>query len=80
MRFDEVAKIITGKTTARAQDAIAWIQRLCSSMNVPSLSSIGVGSENFPDIAAKARRASSMKGNPIVLTDEELAEILERAK
>jgi alcohol dehydrogenase class IV len=80
IRFDEVAKIITGRATARAQDAIAWIQGLCSSMNVPSLSSIGIGSESFSDIAAKARRASSMKGNPIVLTDEELAEILERAK
>jgi alcohol dehydrogenase class IV len=79
-RFDEVAKIITGKPTARAQDSIAWIQELCAFMKVPSLFSIGISQENFPAIVTKARRASSMRGNPIVLTDDELTEILERAK
>lgn len=72
--------VVTGKPTARAQDSIAWIQELCAFMKVPSLFSIGISQENFPAIVAKARRASSMRGNPIVLTDDELTEILERAK
>jgi alcohol dehydrogenase class IV len=79
-RFDEVARIITGKTSARADDAIDWIHELCSHMNVRPLSLIGVGQEHFPDIVAKARGASSMKGNPIVLTDEELTQILVKAR
>ncbi|HVN71162.1 MAG TPA: iron-containing alcohol dehydrogenase [Desulfomonilia bacterium] len=79
-RFNEVAKIITGKSSARAEDAIAWISELCSHMKVPHLSFIGIKEEQFPAIVAKAQRASSMKGNPIVLTDEELTQILERAK
>ena len=78
-RFDEVAQIITGRTYARGQDAIDWIHELCSHMRVPPLSFIGIRQEHFPGIVAKARRASSMKGNPIVLTDEELMAILEKA-
>ncbi len=33
-RFDDVARIITGKTSARADDAIDWIHELCSHMKV----------------------------------------------
>jgi alcohol dehydrogenase class IV len=80
MRFDEVARIITGKTSARADDAIDWIHKLCSYMKVQPLSLIGIRQEFFPDIVAKAGRASSMKGNPIVLTDEELTQILVNAR
>ena len=78
-RFDDVARIITGKSSARADDAIDWIQELCSHMKVQPLSLIGIKQEYFGDIVAKARRASSMKGNPIVLTDEELTQILVNA-
>jgi alcohol dehydrogenase class IV len=48
-------------------------------MKVPPLSFIGIRQEHFSGIVAKARHASSMKGNPIVLTDEELMAILEKA-
>ena len=34
---------------------------------------------HIPALVAKAKLASSMKGNPIVLSDEELTEIAERA-
>ncbi|MGD0211562.1 MAG: hypothetical protein ABSC14_11350, partial [Desulfomonilia bacterium] len=70
---------ITGITYARAGDAIDWIHELCSHMKVPPLSFIGIRQEHFSGIVAKARHASSMKGNPIVLTDEELMAILEKA-
>jgi alcohol dehydrogenase class IV len=43
---------------------------------IPSLASFGVRAEHFADIAAKAKRASSMKGNPIDLTDDELIQVL----
>ncbi len=79
-RFDDVARIITGKASALADDAIDWIHELCSRMNVQGLSLIGISQEYFPEIVVKASRASSMKGNPIVLTDEELTQILVNAK
>ncbi|HPI92869.1 MAG TPA: iron-containing alcohol dehydrogenase [Deltaproteobacteria bacterium] len=78
-RFEEVARIMTGNPEARADDGITWLRELCSHMKVPPLSEIGIEEDVYPELISGARRASSMKGNPIVLTDEELDEILHRA-
>lgn len=75
-RYTEVAQIITGSPSATALDGAAWIEALVTSIGVPGLSAYGVTAEHLPVIAEKAKNASSMKGNPIVLTPEELLEIL----
>lgn len=46
---------------------------------MPPLGSYGMTSADIPNIVAKAAVASSMKGNPIALTTDELSEILARA-
>ena len=38
--------------------------------------SFGITEEHLPAIAAQAQKASSMRGNPVPLTAEELIEIL----
>ncbi|MBN1311666.1 MAG: iron-containing alcohol dehydrogenase [Anaerolineae bacterium] len=78
-RFDTVAQLLTGKPSATADEGVAWIQALCVELSVPSLSRFGLESSMFPAVMAAARKASSMKGNAISLTDEELAAILEKA-
>jgi len=78
-RFHEVARIITDEPDARALDGVAYVQKLCSQLNVPPLSVYGIKDVEFPSIVAKSRKASSMQGNPIALTEEELAEILRKA-
>jgi alcohol dehydrogenase class IV len=78
-RYDEVAQLVTAMGTARAADGVAWIQDLCQALNVPPLSDFGLTEDDFPMVVEKARNASSMKGNPILLTDEELIEILRKA-
>ena len=78
-RFDEVAQILTGKDTARAADGVTWVQDLCIDLEIPPLSDFGLIEDDFPTVVENARNASSMKGNPIVLTDEELTDILRRA-
>jgi len=79
MRYDEIARILTGNSDAVAQDGVTWIQELCQKLKVPGLSSIGLKQEAIPDIVEKARRASSMKGNPVELTMEELSLILKNS-
>lgn len=79
-RLEDVAKILTGNPAARAEDGIGWLKELCAHMEVPRLGQIGIGMDRHPEIVTAAMRASSMKGNPIVLTDEELDEILQRAQ
>ncbi|MBN1506474.1 MAG: iron-containing alcohol dehydrogenase [Sedimentisphaerales bacterium] len=78
-RFDEVARILTGKTSAKTSDAVAWIQELCAEFSLPGLGTYGLSPADLPAIAAQAKKASSMKGNPIELHDDELLEILEAA-
>ena len=78
-RYDEVARLITGLSAARAADGIVWVQKLCLKLQVQPLAAYGIKEKDFADIVAKSRKASSMKGNPIELTKEELLEILHKA-
>jgi len=78
-KFDDVARLLTGKSTATASDGVDWIQSLCSKLSVPSLADFGLTEADFPAAVEKAQRASSMKGNPIELTAAELLDVLCRA-
>jgi alcohol dehydrogenase class IV len=78
-RFDQVARLLTGDPAATAKDATRWIKSLCDRLRVQSLSDFGVTTDHFPDIVARAKRASSMKGNPVALSDDALTAILASA-
>ncbi len=52
---------------------------LVQALKISPLRAYGVMRENFPEIIEKAKASNSMKGNPVVLHDDELREILERA-
>ena len=75
-RYDEVARIVMGDASARAEDAVRWLRDLVAELAIPGLASYGVTDEDIPRVVAAARQASSMQGNPIVLTDAELHEAL----
>ena len=74
-RLRELAAMLTGRPGATADDAIAWVDALTRALEIPGLARYGMTTEQIPDLVAKARAASSMKGNPLPLTDDELAEI-----
>ena len=78
-RYDEAARILTGRPDARAEDGVACLRELVEELRIPRLAEYGVGERDVPRVVEQARRASSMQGNPIVLTDEEFAEILSTA-
>jgi len=78
-RYDKIAQILTGKEDAKAANGLVWLQQLCSTLKVPSLTKFGLKEKDFPTVIAKAKKASSMKGNPIELTDDELLQILSQA-
>jgi alcohol dehydrogenase class IV len=78
-RFTEVARLLTGKPGAAAEDGAAWVQSLCEDLDILPLSQYGLQEAHFEMVIEKSSRASSMKGNPILLTDEELHQILAQA-
>lgn len=78
-RYDQVARIVTRRPDAQAEDGVSWLRELADDLAVPGLAAYGVRADDIPPIVAAARRASSMQGNPVVLTDEELGEALRAA-
>jgi alcohol dehydrogenase class IV len=78
-RYAEIARICTGHAAAQADDGMTWLQELCSFLAVPGLASFGMREQDIPAIVQQTQMASSMKANPIPLTDAELSSILKRA-
>ena len=78
-RYDDVARILTGDQHATAEDGVAWVQELCEELHVPALGSYGFGDDDADGLIEKAAKASSMKGNPVELTPDEMSEILTRS-
>jgi alcohol dehydrogenase class IV len=75
-RYDEIARIVTGIHAATAEDGAAWLEALVEELEVPKLATYGARDEDIARVVAAAQQASSMQGNPIVLTDQELEEAL----
>jgi alcohol dehydrogenase class IV len=78
-RFDAIGRAMAGRNTASAVDAVEHLEHLRSDLGIPPLRRWGATESHLPAIVAQARRSSSMRGNPIELTDEELTGILRGA-
>ena len=78
-RYREVAQLVTGRPAATVEQGVQWIRQLCGELGVPPLRTHGLTDADIPTLVEKGRAASSMKGNPVALEDEELQEILTRA-
>lgn len=78
-RYDEVARLLTGRPDAKAADGVAWVSELVEEVGVPRLAAYGIAPASLPEIVAKSHQASSMKANPIALTAGEMTAVLEQA-
>jgi alcohol dehydrogenase class IV len=78
-RYYSVAGMLTGNSNATSNAGIEWIRALVKDFAIPRLGSHGIKKEDTGEIVKNAMNASSMKANPIKLTEGELAEILQRA-
>jgi alcohol dehydrogenase class IV len=78
-RYKDAACWMTGNENAGLEDGIAWLEELIAQLSIPTLSTYGLNEEVIGLIVEKAATASSMKANPILLTDEELRCILHSA-
>jgi alcohol dehydrogenase class IV len=78
-RYETVARILTGRQNAAAEDGVEWASQICRKLRIPPLSSYGIHEQEAPGLVEKASKASSMKGNPVALTTDELREVLIRA-
>jgi alcohol dehydrogenase class IV len=78
-RTIEVAALLTGQPDATPEDAIAWLEELTTALSIPGLASYGLNEPEIAEVVAAAQKASSMRGNPIELSDDEVTEIVTRS-
>ena len=78
-RYADLARLLTGRKEATAEDGVEWVRALCADLNVPGLHTWGIAQADLPAVVEKAARASSMQANPLPLTGEELLAVLSAA-
>jgi alcohol dehydrogenase class IV len=78
-RYDELARLATGKASATADEGVRWVNDLVRDLQIPKLCEYGIGEQHLAELVEKAAKASSMKANSIALTAEELAGVLQSA-
>jgi alcohol dehydrogenase class IV len=78
-RYREAAALLTGRPDAEIEDGVDWLRQTVAWLGVPGLEALGVRTDMADEIVAKAGTASSTKGNPITLADDELREAFDRS-
>ena len=78
-RLDEVCTMLAKALGSSAVEAPLALQAWAWAEGLPGLAALGVQNEQHTDIVTAALGASSMKGNPVALSEQALREVLERA-
>ena len=78
-RYNEIGRLLTGRSEADAADGAGWTADLCGDLENPRLSTYGLTRSLLPVIIERALLARSTRTNPVTLTAEELTEIVRRA-
>jgi alcohol dehydrogenase class IV len=75
-RYAEAARLLTARPGATIDEGLAWIRETITRLAIPGLAAYGVRAQHADAIAAQAARSSSMQGNPVVLSDDDLRAVL----
>ena len=80
-RFEEAARVLgaAGAGDGTPEGALAWMRALVAELGVPGLGVYGLREEHVAEVVSKSAASSSMQGNPVVLSDEALAQALREA-
>ncbi len=78
-RYQYAAQFLLFDRSATDRDAMDWISETGRIFDIPGLRAYGLREDDFDEIVEKSSVSSSMKGNPIALTTNELKAILEAA-
>lgn len=78
-RYRDIARLLTGRADVGIEDGVEWVRESCHTLSIPSLRRYELTPQDVSTVVEKAAQASSMKTNPIVLTREELEDVLRRA-
>lgn len=78
-RYRTLARLLTANPSAEPQDGVAFVHELSKKLEIGSLSTFGMTEKEETEVVEKARKASSMKANPVVLSEEEIRAVYSAA-
>ncbi|MFZ3071533.1 MAG: iron-containing alcohol dehydrogenase [Anaerolineaceae bacterium] len=78
-RYLDISRILSGRPSAGVGTGIDWIEDTVELFQIKRLRDYGIKPEDLDEIISKATSASSMKKNPIVLSEGALRGILAEA-
>ncbi len=77
-RFDIIARELTADMSAQTDDGLKFVRNLCQTLKLPKLVKFGLIEDDITAIVTMARKAGSMKGNPVTLSNEALVGIMKK--
>ncbi|MFL2860670.1 MAG: iron-containing alcohol dehydrogenase [Pontiellaceae bacterium] len=77
-KYDEAAALILNQPNATNRHLCDWIQETLIEMRIPTLQQAGLTPDQFLPTLQQAQQATSMKCNPIELTQNELYHLVEQ--
>jgi alcohol dehydrogenase class IV len=76
-RYIKIGKILTNNPSATFEKAILWVKNFCQHVKMQPLYSLGLTKTDFDNLIERAQQSSSLKGNPIILFNDEIRTILQ---
>ncbi len=76
-RYAVIAQTLCGDQSASPESGVDWVRSFCNHANIPRLSKLGLAVDQFEFVIEDSVKASSMKGNPVTLSEAELRSILQ---
>jgi alcohol dehydrogenase class IV len=81
-KYAEIGRALTGTNdsgSAAIEAAVRYLNDLVQQLQIPPLRQFGLTPAGFADLVALARQASSMRYNPVTLSDAALTAVLHKA-
>jgi alcohol dehydrogenase class IV len=90
-RLVEIIDILSGKNKTgngvkvkveaevKVENSVRELEMFLNSFDIPSLSEFGLTENMIPELVIKSKNSSSMKGNPVSLTEDEIQQIIMKA-
>lgn len=79
IRYTEIAQLLTGDTKSTASEGVDWVKEIVKLFEIPPLGRYGFVESELDDLVQKSKNASSMRGNPVELTNEEIEYVILQA-
>ena len=79
VRYEELARLLTCRADARADDGVGWVGSLVGDLGIPALPAWGITASAIPGVVDRTASAGGTLANAIRLTPEEMSGLMRAA-